>query len=172
MTVRTWSLWLQPEQSSACELGALIARLAAVRATAVFPAHLTLLGPMTREAGAAVLGLGRAADLLSPLEVSFDRIRCEPVWQRSVYLAAVSSAALQQAAQAATRAFAASGQPEFMPHLSLQYSELPLADKQRLASSVALDLPRSFRFDRLSLWHIEGSDPGQWRLTATRSLAG
>lgn len=160
MTVRTWSLWLQPEQDAATELEAVMARLAAVHGTAVFPAHLTLLAALEQEAGAAVAGLGRLADSLSPLLVQFSEIGCEPAWHRSLYLAAASSAALKQAAQAAVRAFSVSGQPEFRPHLSLQYSELPVAEKQRLASSLAWELPLSVRFDRLSLWRTEGSDAG------------
>ena len=170
MTVRTWSLWLQPEQAAAAELEAVIARLAAAYGTAVFPAHLTLLGPLERDTDAAVAGLDRVAGSLGPLLARFDEVRCEPVWQRSIYLAAVPSEALRQAADAAARAFSIPGQPEFMPHLSLQYSELPLAQKRRLASSLELRLPASIRLDRLSLWLTEGSEAHAWRLQATRSL--
>ncbi len=172
MTVRTLSVWLQPERQAAAELGAVIARLAAVHGTAVFPAHLTLLGPLEQEVRAAVTGLGRVADSLSTLRVEFDEVRCEPAWQRSLYLAAVATVALRQAAQAAAEALRSPGQSDFMPHLSLQYSELPLADKRGLASSVAVEFPISVRFDRLSLWHIDGSDTRRWRLLATRSLSG
>jgi 2'-5' RNA ligase len=172
MAVSTWSLWLQPEQACAAELEAVIARLAAVHDTAVFPAHLTLLGPLRCGAAAAVRGLDRVAEALSPLDVEFGDVRCEPVWQRSVYLAAVPSPALRQAAEEGVRAFSAPGQPEFMPHLSLQYSESPLAEKRRLASGLALRLPFSVRFDRLSLWQTEGSDARRWRLRAARTLTG
>lgn len=170
MTVRTWSLWLQPEQAAAAELESVIARLAAVCGTAVFPAHLTLLGPLERDADAALIALDRVAGSLSPLLVRFDEVGCEPVWQRSIYLVAAESAALGQAAEAAARAFSVTGQREFMPHVSLQYSELPLARKRRLALGVELELPRSIRFDRLSLWRTEGSDARAWQLGATRAL--
>lgn len=172
MTVRTWSLWLQPEQAEAAALEPVIARLAAAYGTDVFAAHLTLLGPLERDTDAAVAGLGRVADSLSPLLVRFDEIRCEPAWHRSIYLAAAPSAALWQAAEAGARAFSVPGQPEFLPHVSLQYSELPIAQKLRLAVSLELQLPLSIRFDRLSLWRTEGSQARRWRLQATRSLGG
>lgn len=172
MTRRTWSLWLQPELATAAELEPVIARLAAACGTAVFPAHLTLLGPLERDADAAVAGLDQVAGSLGPLPVTFDKVRCEPVWQRSIYLAAVGSAALRQAAEAAARAFSVPGQPEFVPHLSLQYSELPVAQKRGLASGLELRLPFSVRFDRLALWQTEGSDARAWRLRATRALDG
>lgn len=165
-------MWLQPERQAATELDAVIARLAAAHGTAAFPAHVTLLGPLEQEVGAAVNGLGRVADTLPALGVEFDEVRCEPAWHRSLYLAAVATAALRQAAQAAARALRLPGQSDHMPHLSLQYSQLPLADKRRLVPSVALELPLSVRFDRLSLWHIDGSDARRWRLLATRSLGG
>jgi hypothetical protein len=170
VTVRQWSLWLQPERDAAAELHAVIARLAAVHGTAVFAAHLTLLGPLEREAGAAVIGLGRLADSLSPLRVRFGELGCERVWQRSIYLAADSSVALDRALLAGVRAFSASEQPAIMSHLSLQYSRLPVAEKQRLAASLAVELPMTVCFDRLSLWHTEGSDARRWRLLAARPL--
>ena len=172
MTERTLAVWLQPEWQAGAELDAVIARLAAAHGTAAFPAHVTLLGPLRQEVGAAVTGLGRLADTLSALRIEFDEVRCEPAWQRSLYLAAVATAALGQAAQVAARALWLPGQSEYQPHLSLQYSELPITDKRRLASSVALELPLSVRFDRLSLWRVDGSDARRWRLLATRTLDG
>jgi 2'-5' RNA ligase len=166
MAVRQLSLWLQPEQAAAAELDAVIARLAAVHHTAVFPAHLTLLGVLEQEVDAAVSNLEQVAQLLDPLDVRFDHTRCEPAWHRSLYLAAVPRPALRRPVEDAARAFGLPGKPAFDPHLSLQYSELPVADKLRLAASLSVELPMTVRFDRVSLWHTPGSDAGRWRLLA------
>ncbi|HEX8304675.1 MAG TPA: 2'-5' RNA ligase family protein [Jatrophihabitans sp.] len=166
MAVRQLSLWLQPEQAAAAELDAVIARLAAVHRTAVFPAHLTLLGVLEQEPDAAVSSLRQVAQLLDPLTARFDQTRCEPAWHRSLYLAAVADPTLRRAFEDAARMFGLRGKPAFDPHLSLQYSELPVADKLRLAASLSLELPMTVRFDRVSLWHTPGSDAGRWRQLA------
>jgi hypothetical protein len=172
MAVRQLSLWLQPEQAAAAELDAVIARLAAVHGTAVFAAHLSLLGALEQDADAAVAALGQLAQRLQPLEVRFAETRCEPAWHRSLYLAAVPEPALRQAFEIAVQAFEPPGKPAFEPHLSLQYSELPVADKLRLAASLSMELPRTVRFDRVALWYTPGSDAGRWRLLADRQLPG
>jgi hypothetical protein len=166
MAERQLSLWLQPEQAAAAEWDAVIAGLAAARSTAVFPAHLTLLGVLLQDADAAVASLQELAHLLGPLTVRFDQTRCEQLWRRSLYLAAVPDPALRRAFECAVRIFGPSGKPGFDPHLSLQYSELPVADKLRLASSLSLELPVTVRFDRVSLWQTPGTDAGRWRSLA------
>lgn len=164
------SLWLQPEPAAAAELDAVIGRLAGVHGTAAFPAHLTLLGAMERELDAAVAALDEVAQLLDPLDVRFGETRCEKPWHRSLYLAAVPGPVLRRAFELAARVFEAPGRPPFEPHLSLQYSQLPVADKLRLAASLPMELPLTVRFDRLSLWQTPGSDAGRWRLVADRRL--
>jgi 2'-5' RNA ligase superfamily protein len=172
MVLRQVSLWLQPEQGAAAELDAVIARLAAVHGTPAFPAHLTVLGPVEAAVDAATAGLQQVAQQLQPLDVRFGETRCEHVWHRSLYLAAVPAPALRQAFDVAVRVFDLPGKPVFEPHLSLQYSELPVADKLRLAASLSMELPLTVRFDRVSLWHTAGSDAGRWRLLADRRLPG
>ena len=172
MAVQVLSLWLQPEEAAAAELDAVIARLAAVHGTAVFPAHLTLLAVIEQEVDTAVAALDEVRQLLDPLDVWFNETRCEHAWQRSLYLAAVPEAGLRRAFEVAARTFGAPGRPSFEPHLSLQYSHLPVVDKVSLAASLSMELPMTVRFDRLSLWHTEGSDAGRWRLRASRTLTG
>lgn len=162
------SLWLQPEPAAAAELDAVISRLAAVHGTATFGSHLTVLAAV--EAEAPVAALADLAEQLRPLEVRFTETRCEHAWHRSLYLAAVPDPGLRRVFDAAVRAFEVAGDARFEPHLSLQYSELPVADKLRLAAGVALDLPRTVRFDTISLWQTPGSDAARWRLIASHSL--
>lgn len=171
MAVQQLSLWLQPAQDAAVELDAVIARLAAVHDTAVFPAHLTLLAVIEQEVDTAVATLDEVRQLVDPLDVWFNETRCEHAWQRSLYLAAVPTAGLRRAFEVAARAFRAPGKPSFEPHLSLQYSHVPVADKLSLAASLSMGLPLTVRFDRLSLWHTEGSEASRWRLIASRSLS-
>ena len=166
MAVRQLSLWLQPEQAAAAELDAVIARLAAVHHTAVFPAHLTLLPVLEQEPEAAVGDLEQVAQLLDPVDVRFDQTRCEHAWHRSLYLAAVADPTLRRAFEDAARVFGLPAKPAFDPHVSLQYSELPVADKLRLAADLSLELPITVRFDRVSLWHTPSSDAGRWRQLA------
>ncbi|HST48293.1 2'-5' RNA ligase family protein [Jatrophihabitans sp.] len=170
MAVGELSLWLQPEPAAAAELDAVIARLAAVHGTAPFPSHLTLLGVLDQDPDTAVAALAELAEAAGPVRVRFGETRCEPAWHRSLYLVAVPEPALRRLAGQAAQAFEVSGSPAFEPHLSLQYSELPVADKLRLAAQVELRLPLSVRFDRLSLWQTPGSDARRWRLVAEHRL--
>jgi 2'-5' RNA ligase len=173
MVIGRLSLWLQPEQAAADRLDALIARLAGVHDTATFASHLTVLADLEREPDDDVLtGLSQLAESLEPVRVSFGETRCEHPWRRSLYLAAVPGRALRQVFESALRTFEVPGAPAFEPHLSLQYSQLPVADKIRLAGDAGLQLPLTVRFDRLSLWHTSGSDAGRWRPIASRDLAG
>jgi hypothetical protein len=88
-----------------------------------------------------------------------------------LYLAAAPDQPLRRIAEQAARTFGMSHPPAFEPHVSLQYSELPVADKVRLAARVELLLPLAVRFDRLSLWHTAGSDATRWRVVAECPLA-
>lgn len=170
MAVGRLSLWLQPELAAADRLDALIARLAAVHDTAAFACHLTVLAEFAAEPEEALTGLARLADALEPVQVRFGETRCERPWHRSVYLAAVPGPPLRQLFEAAVRTFEVPGSPSFEPHLSLQYSQLPVADKFRLAAAAGLELPLTVGFDRLALWHTAGSDARRWRLVADRRL--
>ncbi|MDQ1744244.1 MAG: hypothetical protein QOE23_2583 [Pseudonocardiales bacterium] len=171
MEIGRLSLWLQPEPPAADRLDALIARLAAVHATAAFVSHLTVLADLGRQPDDDVLaGLTRLAESLEPVRVSFGETRCEHPWHRSLYLAAVPGPALRQVFQTARRTFEVPGDPVFEPHLSLQYSQLPVADKFRLAAGAGLRLPLTVRFDRISLWQTAGPDARRWRLVAERRL--
>jgi hypothetical protein len=171
MAVQHLSLWLQPEQTSAAHLDAVIQRLAAVHDTAAFPAHLTVLDALELEADSAAACLDEFAQLLSPVDVRFGQTCCESPWHRSLYLAAVPEPGLRRAFDLAAQAFGVGGRPGFEPHLSLQYSQLPVADKLRLAASLSIELPMTVRFDRLSLWHTAGSDASRWRMLADRPLS-
>jgi len=171
MTVRQLALWLLPEQPAAAELDALIARLAGAHGTAAFASHLTVLAPAEREVAAAIASLAEVADQLTPLPVTFSHTRCEQDWRRSLYLDAVAEPALRCVRHVAAAVFEVPASP-FEPHLSLQYSWLPIADKLRLADSLSLDLPMTVRFDRLALWHTEGELAGRWREIASRDLGG
>ncbi len=164
------ALWLQPDPDAAAELDAEIARLATVHATATFSAHLTVLGPIEEDLDGAVAALGELAAGTGPVRLRFNATRCEAAWHRSLYLVAVPDPVLRHIAEHATRAFGVAGPAAFEPHLSLQYSQLPVADKVRLAARVELTLPLTVRFDRLSLWQVPGPDPGRWRLVAQRAL--
>jgi len=166
MAVSQLSLWLQPEPAAAAELDAVIARLAAVHGSATFPSHLTVLGPVEQDPDEATAALAELAAGLAPVQVRFDQTRCEAAWNRSLYLAAVPGPALRRIAEQAVRIFAVSKPAAFEPHLSLQYSELSVADKLRLAARVELPLPLDVRFDRVSLWQTPGQDAGRWRLVA------
>jgi len=164
------SLWLQPEPAAVAELDALIGRLAGVHGTAPFPAHLTLLNPLQRDDRLAAAALAELAAAVRPVAVRFDQTRCEAPWHRSLYLAAVPSAALRRIVEQAARTFAAPAPAPFEPHLSLQYSDLSVAEKLRLAAGVELPLPLEVRFDRLSVWQTPGSDARRWRQVAEQSL--
>src|SRR5207237_1142085 len=78
--------------------------------------------------------LAELAGSLAAVPVRFDQTRCEAAWHRSLYLAAVPDPALRRIAERAVRTFAVSEPAPFEPHLSLPYSELPVADKLRLAA--------------------------------------
>jgi hypothetical protein len=171
MAVQELSLWLRPEPAAAADLDAVIARLAAVHGTAAFPSHLTVLRALDQGPDAAVAILSELAASVGAVGVRFGETRCESAWDRSLYLVAVPDPALRRIAEQAVRAFAVPGTPTFEPHLSLQYSELPVADKLRLAARVEVPLPLVVRFDRLALWQTPGSDPGRWRILAERPLA-
>jgi 2'-5' RNA ligase len=171
MAVHQLSLWLQPEPVAAAELDAVIKRLAAVHGTATFSAHLTVLGAFEQHPDGATAALAELAASAGAVRVRFAETRCEPPWHRSLYLAAIPDPALRRLAEQAVRAFEVTGAPAFEPHLSLQYSELPVADKLRLAARAEIRLPLTVRFDRLSLWHTPGADASRWRMVAEHPLA-
>ncbi len=164
------SVWLRPEPVAAQMFDELIRRLAAVHDTPSFSAHLSVVGDFDDHEDVALERLVRLADKLQPIDVELTDVRCEDVFYRSIYFAVAPKPVLMDAYQLAVKVWSRPGAHAFFPHVSLQYSRLPLLLKRELASTIDLDLPMRVQFDRISLWCTDMSDLRLWREIGSRKL--
>lgn len=164
------SVWLHPRPDVAAVLDSQIRRLAAEYDSVIFPAHLTVLGGMDLELDDALARFHSLAGQLEPVEVEFVSIQCEDVLHRSVYLVAMPTEQLRAAFDLGVEVWDQAGRHEFAPHLSLQYSTIPLEQKRELAAKVDLPLPMRVPFSSVSLWRTQMSDLRRWRCLSEAAL--
>jgi hypothetical protein len=163
--------WLVPAPGPERDrLARAVAGLAAGYGGPVFAPHVTLAGvtPAVPDVVAGVLAEVTAG--VPPFQVTLTRVGWEPVFFRSLYLRAESSARLTALREAARRALRLEPAPD--PHLSLLYADLDEERKPAIAAGLDLALPMTIRVDAAEVWGDFREDPARWRRLARVPLAG
>lgn len=158
------SVWLHLAEDDVPVLAGVIERLAAVHGTAVCPPHVTIVGGFDDQVNESVARCGQLAQMMSATEIVLRDIAVGRSLHRSIYLVVEPNPQLQRAFDAGVRLWKLGDEPPFEPHLSVQYSELPIEQKRHLAATVDLPLPMTVRGDRIALWCTDMSDLKRWRM--------
>jgi len=151
--------WLVPAAGPERDrLSAVIGALAGEHDTPAFTPHVTLTDPVQGEEMAVLGALQQVLSGREGFEVSLNGFGHEPEYFRSLYLTVSESGALTALTalnKAAREAFEQIG-PEYRPHLSLLYSDLPEESKDAIATGLDLELPITVRFEGVELWADNG----------------
>jgi len=161
------SLWFGPDETTASECRALIARLAARYAAPVFPPHVTLLGDLPGDEAAVVARARTLATGLRRLVVTFPRIGWRDEYFRCFYLEVESDEVV--AARGDAEALFGREPSPYLPHLSLIYGELPADEKARLRAELNRRLPMAGELQTLEVWRTRG-EVRSWAQIAALTL--
>jgi len=99
---------------------------------------------------------------LDPFDMDFSHIGMFDTYFRSIVLHTPPGSVLENMHTRAKVLFHKDTRDVFMPHLSLQYSNLDLSQKRRLMEDIDMDFPLSVRIKTAVLVETNGG-PDQWR---------
>ncbi|GMI19341.1 hypothetical protein TeGR_g5790 [Tetraparma gracilis] len=165
-----YSLWLCPAGEDLAALSSLIQGTARRCGTAGFVPHLTVLagmndaplGELLEKMDAFERRMKHNFDDLYVPEMDISGLGGRDLFFQSVYAVPAMTPTLATVNRTAVSVFGREGNgcgydAAWMPHLSLVYGDLGVADKARVMSDLAVSLVgHSFSFGSLQLWSTEG----------------
>jgi 2'-5' RNA ligase len=161
-------LWLLPDEDIRARAAALIDALASDLGTPRFAPHVTLLAGLTLvpdEIVARARGLVRS---LRPISVTLGAVSTRAEYFKALFVE-VEDARLHQMHARAAAAMGVPADPEYRPHLSLLYGEMPAAAKEPLRDRVGRRWDVPCVLEGLSVICYEGP-PSSWVTRATLPL--
>ena len=178
MAEAPFALWLPPPPPVAARLQQLIERLAAEFGGVPFPPHMTLFGRVDLDPGEARRRTSRLvrqwADEPEPVVLHATGFGFHDAFYRALFLPIATPAPLWRAYRLASAIFAgvAEDLAPFLPHLSLAYTDAPIATRLAVVRQLAAEdgVPDvSFTVDRLCLIRAAGG-PADWSVEAEFEL--
>lgn len=161
--VRSAAVFLTPATDDCRYAEGLIRELSAKLDAPLFEPHLTLCSGVTAEPGPLIRAVAEAARGLAPLTLRVRRIGCTEEYFRTIFIEFEPDPVLAGLHERLGALLERRNGAVFLPHLSLLYREMPLADKEALARRLRLD--RSvLRFDGLKVV-VPGNQAAGWRDT-------
>lgn len=161
-----YSLWLMPKSGTAAHtrLTSTIKRYADEYEDAPrFPPHLTVLGRIDVDDETARETVRALAAGQAQMRVRLTAPHCSTTRFQCVYLLAEPTQELLALHRDAEQAFARERGNMYVPHVSLIYSHIPIAERRTLLEAINLSLPLDVPMNRLCLTDVSGDVP-DWSL--------
>jgi 2'-5' RNA ligase len=169
MSLQKYSLWLMPTGDVARTFSRIISRLAEQYASPTFTPHVTLLGSIETSEQDVITRSGALASLIHPFTIRLTSVGYSDQYFRALFVRVDPTDALLAAYQEACKAFPKLIKPDYMPHLSLLYGNLPVEVKQRGIEEIGGQFSDEFYVESLHLYLTEGL-PDAWREVRQFSL--
>lgn len=160
----TYSLWLKPEGGINKKFSRLIKSLSDEYAGPSFDPHVTLLGGLKMEKETVIDKLQQID--FKPVEIHLDDVGCKDNFYQSLFVH-VKNDEIYQLREQCDRIFSKS--EEYMPHLSLMYNDIPIEEKETLATSVGNFSGTQFTARNIHVVST-GGKPEQWEEVFVYSL--
>lgn len=160
--VKKHSLWLRPFGEIAFKLEQKIKELGQKHGTPVFEPHITLLGSLQKSETELIQLTDTLASSLHPFDVVLTNAGCRDEFYRSIFVHVKKSRELMDARNTAERLFNSSPEEEFMPHLSLMYSDFGREEKERILNTMGREFHLRFPVQSILLIQTEGK-PDNWK---------
>jgi 2'-5' RNA ligase len=160
-----YSLWLMPEAGAAKRIQEVIAELALRHNTSPFEPHVTLLGMIFSNERRALEKTKQLAKEIRSLRMTPIGIGHSDSYNHSVFVRMEITAEVGRAHELAAHSFR-KRETDFMPHLSLIYSNMGEEDQMEVIRKLnkrTLDLLRGIDMDRLCLYCVEG-EVRRWKM--------
>ena len=156
-----YALWLTPSGKLDARLTQLITELAQEFSAPFFEPHVTLLGGIMGDRAKLVRQCEQLADSLRPFEIRLAGPGQLDDYYRSLFIHVARSPALLQANRRAREVLDCSGDPDYLPHVSLLYGSHPSEQKQSFIAKRADEMNGTFSADRFYLIDLAG-EPQDW----------
>ncbi len=170
MTTPACSLWLMPTGELTTRINATIQRLAHTYASPLFPAHLTLVGPIAQSADEINQKARQLAQAQPAFTVTLDSIDYQDFYYRALFIKAQKVPALLDLYASTTSLFGLTSDTEYMPHISLLYGNFTPEIKQQIISTLEDLRGASFIVDSIHTYVTEG-EASSWRSLGEFRLA-
>ncbi|KAI8113032.1 hypothetical protein M9435_003038 [Picochlorum sp. BPE23] len=175
VTSEVFSLWYVPPPGSLQKVQETIQQLASRYSAPVFPAHMTLVGGI-RAPEATVRRISEElVDTLEPVGGHITCVDYGSIYHQCVFLKVECTEELEFQYRLAQRKFSMDENVQYMPHISLLYSDIDQKERERLTSEQQEgsfhDMGR-IGFDTIELWYTPPEDVslGSWRRLESYSL--
>ena len=146
-----FSLWLIPAQPINSSLVTYVNDLSEHYHSPSFQPHVTLFCGKTKNLESTLSTIKKMSAQISPLTLSVTGVEATNEYYKSVFITLSNSSELNSFFQQA-RTLDLQSQYVLMPHLSLLYQNLPLAQKQDIANKIQSSLNiQSITFDRIQV---------------------
>jgi 2'-5' RNA ligase len=163
-------LWLLPIAADTADFARQIERLSARLGTPPFLPHFTL-APCVGDLYEANDRARHLASHLAPTPITLRDIAHSEQYFRCVFALAEQSDGLQQAHRTACRYGGVLPDPNFLPHLSFVYGNLPASTREGLCSALQHFAGRRVIADRIAVCHIAGKVE-EWEIAGVFELTG
>ncbi|HKK45725.1 MAG TPA: 2'-5' RNA ligase family protein [Balneolaceae bacterium] len=162
----TYSLWLEPSGDIAFRLEERIKKLSDKYGTPIFPPHVTLLGGLKYKEAELTTLANTLASSLDPFELELTKAGYEDNFYRSLYIHVKATSHLKEIHKMACQLFEMNYEDDFVPHLSLMYSELPQDQKERILNVLGREFHIHFPVKSIVIMQTDGK-PEQWKKVHT-----
>jgi 2'-5' RNA ligase len=159
-----YSLWLRPYGDLAYKLKERIDKYSEEFGTPSFEPHLTLLGGLKQNETELISMTKVLASRLHPFDINLTTVSYDDEFYRSLYVLAEKSESIMEAHKTARRLFLDeddASASDFLPHLSLMYSNMDRNEKLRMINNHGKNVNSSFEVHGVMLVKTEGT-PDEW----------
>ncbi len=158
-----YSIWLIHEGRQRKELAEIINTISSKYGTVQFIPHVTLAGPVLKTEQEMIKECSELSKNIRAFRLEFTEIGNSDRFYRSVFVKIKKDPIIQEAYEKAVQTFGLE-KKDFMPHLSLLYSDFDQDKRMKIISELDQDHLRRLRFDT-SKFHLFLTDGTveEWR---------
>lgn len=161
MKTSGYTINILPPGNEYTKFDSIIKKLAAEYNTFIFDPHITLLGQASDNEETALKLMTDLTSNQVPFSVTLNKVGSQDYFFRSLFVLAEKTKPLLSLHEKAKRIFGKPGNDEYMPHLSLLYSNYPGEIKEKIIKEIGAEQPSSFVVSSIWLYRTEG-ESNEW----------
>ncbi|MBI5613454.1 2'-5' RNA ligase family protein [Candidatus Gottesmanbacteria bacterium] len=169
MSQQRYALWYEPTGESYVELSAIIKKLATAYRSPIFEPHITLL-PGGTEANLATV-TQKLEDIISdtpPFETHLTSYSYLEEYFKCIFIQVEKTPSVMNFAHAIQREIHGQQANDFIPHLSIFYGQLPIAEKKEIIKNLGDLVNKHFIIKTVHVISYElGKPPESWKKVAS-----
>lgn len=156
-----YSLWLIPSGNAYNRLENIISELSKQYSAPFFEPHVTLIGGIKDSEENTLSKTSQLANSVRPFRVTLTEVQYLDEYFKSLFIRAKETDELMKANSKARETFNLQNDSDYMPHLSLMYSNSPTRIKEEIIEKIGKDIAVKFDVKNIHLFSTEG-EVGDW----------